>query len=216
MAPNEAGRIREVFDAWARTGRAEGMERGHSHAARLAFDRLRLKPDAAYLDIGCGNGYSVRWAAAAAPSGNAVGLDLSPEMIEHARRMSAGFSNAFFVVGAYPGAELPHGPFDAVLSVEAFYYFADLDAALTKTRDLLKPGALFACVVDYYGENSASHSWPDDLGVSMHLLDSFGWADAFRRAGLAVVDQKRLRQPAGQAAEAWKATEGSLLTLGKR
>ncbi|HET9480540.1 MAG TPA: methyltransferase type 11, partial [Candidatus Polarisedimenticolia bacterium] len=80
----------------------------------------------------------------------------------------------------------------------------------------LRPGGRFACVVDYYGENIASRSWPADLGVPMTLLDSSGWAAAFVRSGLAPADQRRLRVPAAQASSPWKATEGSLLTLGRR
>lgn len=209
-------RLAEIFDAWARDGRAEGMERGHGPAAMMAFERLRLAPDARYLDIGCGNGYTVRWAAAAAPRGLAVGLDLSEEMITLARRLSSGIPNALFTAGEFPGIKPPGGPFDAILSMEMFYYLPDLDAALQATRDLLKPGGVFACVVDYYGENAASHGWPAEMGVPMTLLAEAGWSDAFRRAGLAVVDQRRLRIPPDIASARWKSLEGSLLTLGRR
>lgn len=209
-------RVAEIFDEWARNGRADGMERGHAPAARMAFDRLRLGPESCFLDIGCGNGYAARWAAAASPRGQAVGLDLSSEMIDHARLLSAGLSNVEFLTGSFPDIELPRGPFDAIFSMEVFYYLPDLDAALRRARDLLRPGGSFACVVDYYGENTASHSWPGDLGVGMTLLDSAGWADAFRRAGIAVSEQRRLRIPKELATAAWKTTEGSLLTLGRR
>ena len=187
-------RVAEIFDEWARNGRADGMERGHTPAARMAFDRLRLGPESRFCDIGCGNGYVVRWAAAASPRGQAVGLDLSAEMIDHARLLSAGLSNVEFVTGSFPEVEL-QGSFDAIFSMEVFYYLPDLDAALRRTRDLLRTGGTFACVVDYYGENTASHSWPFELGVRMTLLDAAGWADAFRRAGLAVGEQRRLRIP---------------------
>ena len=209
-------RVAEIFDEWARTGRAEGMERGHAPAARMAFDRLHPGPESRFLDIGCGNGYAARWAATASPRGHVVGLDVSTEMIDHARLLSAGLSNVEYVAGAFPDVEVPGGPFDAIFSMEVFYYLPDLDAALRKTRDLLRAGGAFACVVDFYGENTASHCWPADLGVRMTLLDSAGWADAFRRAGLAVGEQRRLRIPKELASSDWKTTEGSLLTLGRR
>jgi len=211
-------KVREIFDDWARGGRAEGMEKGHGPAARMAFERLKVGPSSRYLDIGCGNGYTVRWAAAAAPEGVCVGIDLSEEMITRARSLSAGVSNVAFRAGSFPGIELPEAPFDAVFSMEVFYYLPGMDAALTAVRRLLAPGGRFACVVDYYGENTASHSWPSDLGVPMTLLDAEGWADAFRRAGLAVIEQARLRLPPQKAVgdNAWKATQGSLLTLGAR
>lgn len=209
-------KVRDLFDDWAREGRADGMERGHGPAARLAFEMLRLPEDGRYLDIGCGNGYTVRWAARAAPRGQAMGLDVSGEMVAEARRLSRGLENAEFLIGSFPEVDLPESSFDAVFSMEVLYYLPDLDTALAGVRRLMKPGALFACVVDYYGENSASHSWPRDLGVPMTLLDAEGWADAFRRAGLAMVRQRRLRLPSEQATAAWKTTVGSLLTLGRR
>ncbi|MCA9536195.1 MAG: class I SAM-dependent methyltransferase [Myxococcales bacterium] len=55
--------VRSLFDQWAQAGRAEGMQHSHTPAARQAFERLAVQPGQHYLDIGCGNGYSVRWAA---------------------------------------------------------------------------------------------------------------------------------------------------------
>lgn len=209
-------KVIELFDEWARNGRADGMERGHERAARMAFDRLKLQRRGRYLDIGCGNGYTVRWAAGAAAEGLAVGLDASSEMIDLARRESAGISNAEFVAGSFPDVTPPGGPYDAIFSMEVFYYLPDLDAAMKGVHDLLRPGGRFACVVDFYGENEASHNWPADLGVPMTLLDASGWSDAFLRAGLPVIEQRRLRTPRELATDEWKAIEGSLLTLGRR
>jgi SAM-dependent methyltransferase len=209
-------RLREVFEAWAREGRAEGMERGHGAAARRAFELLELPREGWYLDVGCGNGYTVRWAAEAAPDGWAVGIDLSPAMVERARAASTAFPNVEFQVATFPDTSLPHGCFDAVLSMEVVYYLPDLDDALREIARLLVPGGRFACVVDYYEENVASHRWPDDVGVEMTLLDAAGWRRAIERAGLVVATQERVTQPADLGLADWKVTAGSLLTLAGR
>ena len=208
--------LREVFDTWARDGRAEGMERGHGFAARRAFELLELPPDGWYLDVGCGNGYTVRWAAAAAPDGWAVGIDVSPAMVERARAASPAFPNIEFQVASFPDSALPHGCFDAVLSMEVVYYLPDLEAALREIARLLIPGGRFACVVDYYAENVASHSWPEDVGVEMTLLDADGWRRALERAGLRVEVQERVKQPPAPGLADWKVQEGSLLTVASR
>ena len=208
-------RVRRVFDDWAERGRDEGMAQSHTPFVRPAFESLDLRPDAWYLDIGCGNGYTVRWAAEAAPEGKAVGLDVSERMIERAREMSAGLENVEFHRAAFPVHPLPHDAFDAILSMEVFYYLPDMDAALAEVARLLKPGGRFACMVDFYGENEASHSWPEDVGVEMTLLDSAGWRRVLEEAGLEVIDQRRVLLAAEEASEPWKATEGSLLTLGQ-
>lgn len=223
--PTEADPIRRVtavFDDWARRGRAEGMERGHGPSARRAFDLLPLDASPLrYLDVGCGNGYTVRWAAERLRDGDglALGLDASSEMVARSRARSAG-TPATFVHAPFPAHGradlLSPGTFDAIFSMEVFYYLPDLPAGLAEVARLLRPGGRFACVVDFYGENTASHDWPAQLGVPMTLLDRAGWATAFEAAGLSVVHQEQLRAPPGTASEAWKETVGSLLTVGER
>lgn len=209
-------RVQRVFDDWAVRGRAEGMEASHAPFVRQAFHRLALAHDAWYLDIGCGNGYTVRWAARAAPQGRAVGLDLSPEMIALARTLSADLPNTEFHEAAFPEHPLPRDRFDVILAMEVFYYLPDLAAALAETCHLLRPGGHFACMVDFYMENEISHSWPSDVGVEMTLLDEAGWRAALEAAGFGDIEQHRLRLSPEEASEPWKATEGSLLTLGRR
>lgn len=210
-------RVRDVFEDWAARGRAEGMEESHTPFVRPVFERLPLPPDGSYLDIGCGNGYTVRWAAAAAPDGSAVGIDVSSRMIALARELSADYPNAAFHVATFPDDHpLEPGSFEVVYSMEVFYYLPDLGAALAEVRRLLRPGGTFACQVDFYEENAASHAWPDDVGVEMRLLSEAGWREAFEGAGLEVTEQSRVRLPDDEASEPWKATEGSLVTLGRR
>lgn len=210
-------RVRDVFEGWAERGRAEGMAESHAPFVRPVFERLPLPPDGSYLDIGCGNGYTVRWAAEAAPEGRAVGLDVSPRMISLARELSAGIANVEFHVATFPDDHpLEPASFDVVFSMEVFYYLPDLGAGLTEVQRLLRPGGAFACQVDFYEENEASHSWPEDVGLDMTLLGEAGWRKAFEDAGLEVTDQFRVRLPPDEASDSWKATEGSLVTVGRR
>jgi SAM-dependent methyltransferase len=209
-------RVRDVFESWAREGRAEGMERGHGRAARRGFELLELPREGWYLDVGCGNGYTVRWAAEAAPDGWAVGIDLAPAMVERARAASAAIPNVEFQVARFPDTALPHGCFDAVLSMEVLYYLPDMDDALREIARLLVPGGRFVCVVDYYEENPASHGWPEEMGVQMTRLDAAGWRQAVERAGLVVSGQERVTEPEGADPTHWKVTAGSLLTLARR
>lgn len=212
----QVDKVRAVFDEWAGLGRAEGMERGHSPVARQAFEALDVGAGTRYLDVGCGNGYTVRWASERATEVSPLGIDVSSAMIERATSMSAGTA-ARFVRSEFPSASLvKDGPFDAIFSMEVFYYLPDLELALRSVQELLAPGGRFAMVIDYYEENEASHSWPDDLGVHMHRLSADGWRKAMEDAGLTVLEQRRLHPPMDQASEAWKLEEGSLFTLATR
>lgn len=214
MSEQHVQKVAAVFDAWADAGRAEGMERGHTPTAKLAFDELGVSQGSRYLDVGCGNGYTVRWAISAGAT--AAGIDLSPRMIDRARTQTQGA--ATFEVASFPAHDLDvlqPASFDAVFSMEVFYYLPDVDTALLEVTRLLAPGGRFACVVDFYAENEASHGWPDDLGVAMHLLSEAQWSTAFERAGLNVLKQTRLCN-ATQDDPDWKRTHGSLLTLGQK
>lgn len=209
-------RTREVFDTWAQDGRDSGMERGHGPVARRILSRLHLPRDGTFLDIGCGNGYAVRWAARHAPDGWAVGIDLSPRMIQRARELSSDLDNVRFEVTAFPEHPLLPASFDAIFSMEVFYYFPDLRHALEATRDLLKPGGKFACAVDFYEENEASHGWTGYVDAYMRLMSQDEWKAALDEAGFARVRQERVVVPEEEATEEWHSTVGSLVTWGRR
>ena len=209
-------RVRTVFDDWAVRGRAEGMAEAHGFAARRAFDRLELAAGDRYLDVGCGNGYTVRWAdEIVGADGHAVGIDVSERMLGRARALSP--TSCTFHHAAFPEHPFEPGSFDAVFSMEVLYYLPDVDAGLATIRNLLAAGGRFACVLDYYGENEASHTWPEELGCELTLLSVEGWRRAFERAGLEVVEQRGLCRPLTEGEEpTWKHTLGSLFTLGRR
>ncbi len=209
-------RVRTIFDDWAERGRAEGMEAAHGFAAGEAFARLDVRPGARYLDIGCGNGYTVRWAVErVGPTGQAVGLDVSERMLERARALSPAIGT--FHHAAFPAHPFTSERFDAIFSMEVLYYLPDPDAALRTIHDLLVPGGRFACVLDYYGENEASHAWPRELGCELTLRTAAEWREAFESAGLEVLEQRGLRHPPTSGkTPSWKQELGSLFTLGAR
>jgi len=205
----------EVFDAWARDGRDDGMELAHGPVVWRVLRQLNLDPDSRYLDIGCGNGYTVRWVAVERGA-TAVGLDASREMVTRARALSADLVNASYVHAVFPRHSLPAASFDVIFSMETMYYMSDLDKALREVSSLLKPGGIFVCAVDFYRENRASHGWTSYVGTEMNLMSARGWRRAFRHAGFQSVSQERVIVPRSEAREHWHATAGSLVTRGRR
>ena len=209
-------RVEALFDAWADAGRAEGMEHGHTPTARQAFDRLEVSAGQHYLDIGCGNGYTVRWAAGGDSTVKAVGIDVSAKMVAKARDLSPQ-PNTRFIHAPFPLPLLRAETFAAIFSMEVFYYLPNLTWGVLSAARLLAPGGRFACVVDYYEENEASHSWPQDVDVPMNLLSEKGWRDVMEEVGLEVVEQSRLKAPlAADGQPDWKRDVGSLMTLARR
>jgi len=206
--------VQRVFDDWATNGRADSMERGHAINARRAFERLDLQPGQHYLDIGCGNGYSVRWAAEKDPSIKAVGIDVSEEMIRYSRELSESIANTRFIHASFPVPELRANCFDAIFSMEVLYYLENLEWGIQNVLRLLKPKGLFVSTIDFYKENPASHSWPDDVGLTMNLLSMAEWKETFEQCGFEVLDQKQLKHPIIPGKDVtWEHEVGSLMTL---
>jgi SAM-dependent methyltransferase len=106
---------------------------------------LRAVPDrcAEALDVGCGDGLLVRKLAARA--GHVTGIDTSPEMLALARERSAGLANAALREESFLAADLKGEGYDFVCSVSAIHHM-DFTAALTRMRELLRPGGVLVVV----------------------------------------------------------------------
>ena len=131
---------RTHFDRWSRTyetGRGARRLQGVQTAALAA---LALNPGDALLDLGCGTGAAVREAAPAVR--RAVGLDLSPAMIEQARTLAAALDNVEFRVGDVSGP-LPFadGEFTAIVCTTAFHHFPRPLDTIAEMSRVLAPHA---------------------------------------------------------------------------
>ncbi|MGP3969059.1 class I SAM-dependent methyltransferase [Streptomyces sp. 6N223] len=106
---------------------------------------LRAVPDrcAEALDVGCGDGRFERKLAARVT--RVTGIDTSPEMLALARERGKGLANAAFREGDFLAADLKAGSYDFVCSVSAVHHM-DFAAALTRMRELLRPGGVLVVV----------------------------------------------------------------------
>jgi SAM-dependent methyltransferase len=101
------------------------------------------------LDIGCGTGLSTRDAARAATAGSALGIDLSAQMLEHARRISReeGLTNIGFEQADAQVHRFPAGGFDVAISKFGSMFFDDPVAAFGNVRHALRPGGRLVLMV---------------------------------------------------------------------
>ena len=83
---------------------------------------------------------------------------------------------------------------DHAFSMEALYY-VDVRRALAEVVRVLRPGGTLTVCTDYYEENAACHSWPDDLGIAMELRSEAGWSQLLYEAGFAEVTRWRASDP---------------------
>ena len=95
------------------------------------------------LDLGSGGGIDVLLSARrVGPTGRAIGLDMTPEMLELARRNAAeaGATNVEFVEGTIEAIPLPSASIDVVISNCVINLAADKPAVLAEIARVLRPG----------------------------------------------------------------------------
>jgi ubiquinone/menaquinone biosynthesis C-methylase UbiE len=184
--------LREEFNRWAEAGRGEGMEQEHLPITLPVLEKMRLAATDNVLDVGCGAGWLSRRLAKLVPEGRVVGMDISDEMIHHARRASVDFGNLLFVTGEV--AEIPWQPhfFSHVISVESSYYWPSPAAGIKDIFRVLQEAGSAWILINYYRDNPHCHQWSELLAVSTQLLSGEEWAGLFRGAGFSNVAQERI------------------------
>jgi len=184
--------LREEFNRWAEAGRGEGMEQDHLPITLPVLEKMRLAATDNLLDVGCGAGWLSRRLAKLVPDGRVVGMDISDEMIRHARRSSADFDNLMFVAGEV--AQIPWQPhfFSHAISVESSYYWPDPAAGIKDIFRVLSDGGSAWILINYYRDNPHCHQWGDLLAVKTHLLSAEEWAELFRAAGFTLLAHERI------------------------
>ncbi len=106
-----------------------------------------LQPGQIVLDLGSGAGADVLISARrVAPHGRAIGLDMTPEMLDLARRNAAdaGVTNVEFLQGYLEDIPLPDGSVDVVISNCVINLAADKPTVLREAARVLRPGGTFA------------------------------------------------------------------------
>jgi predicted TPR repeat methyltransferase len=204
--------VTALFDRWSRQGLDKEMERGHNFAVQIMLKELKIKDTFDFLDVGCGNGWTVRKISKRPLCRSAWGIDVSGAMIKHARMLKTSTKQHFLHTDLITWNTRRR--FDVIFSMEALYYIIPVEPAVKKIYDLLKEGGMFLCGVDYYLENRASHSWPEKYNVKMDLRSSKEWVDLLRKTGFKDVRQKNIHYPATVSSEEWKQRFGTLFTHG--
>jgi len=152
------------------------------------------------LDLGSGGGIDVLLSARrVGPTGKAIGLDMTDEMLALARenQQKAGVTNVEFVKGEIEHIPLPDNSVDVIISNCVINLSGDKDRAIAEAFRVLKPGGRFA-VSDVVVKG---HEIPADVRRSMELwvgcvagaLEEDLYREKLVRAGFEAVDVEPTR-----------------------
>jgi SAM-dependent methyltransferase len=107
------------------------------------FSLGELRPGERVVDVGCGAGIdSLIAAKKIAPDGRVIGVDMTPSMLEKARRAAeeAGLKSVEFREGYAEALPVEDGWADVVISNGVLNLMPDKAAALQEMSRVLKPG----------------------------------------------------------------------------
>jgi ubiquinone/menaquinone biosynthesis C-methylase UbiE len=153
----------------------------------------RLRPGETVVDLGCGGGLDVLLATArVGPTGKAVGIDMTAEMIDRARRNASrqGLHNAEFHLASIDHLPLPDASVDCLISNCVINLAADKKAVFREMFRVLKPGGRVA-VSDIALKRSLPPAIAQDVMAYVGCIAGALHLDEYRRwleeAGFAAV-----------------------------
>ncbi|MEO1652305.1 MAG: arsenite methyltransferase [Bacteroidota bacterium] len=178
-SPSDLG---EVSEEVAKAGAAEiemaaplvaGYEKMEGYLAEsdlglgcgLPTQFAQLKPGDTVLDLGSGAGNDCFIARAqVGAEGKVIGVDMTPEMINKARKNAekAGFENVEFMLGEIEALPLSEGIIDVVVSNCVMNLVPDKEKAFAETYRVLKSGGHFS-ISDIVVEGSPPESLRKDM-----------------------------------------------------
>ena len=187
--------VRDSYDSVA----ADYVEHVAGELEHKPFDRAYLDRLAAELEgkgtvaeLGCGPGHVGRYLHDRGV--DVTGLDLSPAMIEEARRLNPGMH---FVVGDMLDLPYADGSLAALVAFYSIIHFDSdqLDQSIREFRRVLKIGGL-AAVAFHVGDETLHRTewWGHAISFDFHLLDPADVTRRAIRAGL-TVEQLLERDP---------------------
>ncbi len=203
--------VTHVFDTWANNGRAEKMEVEHQKSVSTFLGKIHLKNKFSFLDVGCGNGWTVRLMAQKNCCQKAIGIDKSRKMIRSAKRKMVTKKEEYICADIV--SLKTRKRFDYIFSMESLYYSDSVEVSLAKIFTLLKSGGEFFCGTDFYADNRATSHWPKMMNLKLHLYSKKEWGYLLKNAGFKV----KIRQiKDANSARKWRREFGTLFLTGTK
>ena len=164
----------------------------HRPLARWGLSRLRIAPDAAVLDCGCGGGANIRTLLKKCPGGVVKGIDYSPVSVEKARevnRQAIWEGRCAVLQGSVADMLFADDWFDVVTAFETVYFWPDLPRCFREVFRMLKPGGTFL-ICNECSDPVKDSKWPEIIN-GMTVYRDTQLKDALEQAGFRDVQTRR-------------------------
>jgi SAM-dependent methyltransferase len=141
---------------------------GRSTYELLVDDVAALPQRETAIDLACGDGYLLALLAKRLPSSPIVGIDMTPEELELARRRELP-QNVSLVTGSAEALPLADASADAIVCHMAFMLFDDAPRVVDELARVIRPGGIFAAVL---GPGRGSSELLARFGAFLHEAEA--------------------------------------------
>lgn len=131
----------------------ERMNESHAEMTAWALDKLAIKANDVVLDIGCGGGAALKRLSQRIDGGKLYGIDYSEVSVEASIKENQGDVDGGKMEihqGSVSSMPFADGLFDAIITVESYYFWPDLEQDMKEVFRVLKKGGTFMLIAEMY------------------------------------------------------------------
>lgn len=137
--------VKKEFDEVSSTYETNRLSSWYKAHGDIILNAINIKPHHCILDIGCGTGWLLRELCKTHPDVNAIGIDISSQMIDHAKKKAEEekIYNLSFVEGNWEDMSLTwleKQNVNTIICASAFHYFSDPAHAIRRKFETLNEG----------------------------------------------------------------------------
>lgn len=168
------------------------MNESHAYLVDWGLACIELHAGDTVLDIGCGGGNTLARIAERVTEGHLVGIDYAETSVEASRAFNAALVAAGrmeILHGSVESLPFEDGHFDAVVTVESFYFWPNPEECLKEVARVVKKGGTFLLLAEIYERNDLPESIREKIaGYQLTNPTPEEFERLFRAAGFAAVE----------------------------